>query len=188
MTKDRMKAFCTGLFLCFAAAGLTACGSGDEESTDGAVMGRLTSASDTQIVVEVFEEREGNPPDVASGSAVSGSGAGLDRQRPEGRRPSDGNEPSGDKTPPADDQQGKDRERKAGETKTYSIDSDTVIYKMSGDEKQEISIDEVDLGSMLSVVADEGKASSITVQDMPDREGRGQGRQGKTDGGRDRGQ
>lgn len=178
MTKDRVKAFCTGLFLCFAAAGLTACGSNDEDSTDGAVVGRLTSASDTQIVVEVFEEREGGRPDIASGSAArgntaSGSAAGMDGQPPE-----DGKEPSGEKpdgTPPADDQKGKDRGGKAGETKTYRIDSDTVIYKMSGDEKTEISIEEVDLGSMLSIVAEDDKAASITVQDMSDRKGRGQG-------------
>lgn len=204
MTKDRMKAFCTGLFLCFAAAGLTACGSSDDESTDGAVIGRLTSASDTQIVVEIFEEKEGGRPDIASGS-----GAGVDRQRPEGEQSLDGKEPSGNKpkgtppadagqprdssedaqkpqgSPPADDQKGKGRGGRTGETKTYYINSDTVIYKMSGEEKTEISIDEVELGSMLSIVAAEDTATCITVQDSSDFKDRGHGGRGETAGEKD---
>lgn len=184
MTRDRMKIFSTGLFLCFAAASLTACGSGDDQSTDGAVMGRLTSASDTQIVVEVFEKKDGEGPDIASGS-----GADVDRQRLEGSQPFEGKEPSSEKpqgTPPADDaQRGKGMGGKTGETKTYQLDSDTVIYKMSGEEKTEISINEVELGSMLSIVADGDIATSITVQDVSDFKSRGHGGQGEPDGEKD---
>lgn len=191
MTKDRMKAFCTGLFLCFAAAGLTACGSNDDENADGAVLGRLTSASDTQIVVEVFEEKQGDRPDIASGS-----GADVDRQRPEGEQSSESKEPSGEKpqgtppaeedqpqgSPPADNQKGNGRGGRTGETKTYLINSDTVIYKTSGEEKTEISIDEVELGSMLSIVADEDTATRITVQDSSDFKNRGHGSRGDMNG------
>ena len=56
--------------------------------------------------------------------------------------------------------------KKKGELKTYQIDSDTKIYKKSGEESTEISVSEINPGEMVSVETDGEKATSITVSNM----------------------
>ena len=108
-------------------------------------MGRVTSVSDTQIVMEVMDKQDDKKPEAASGGA-----AGIEGNKPQG-------------TPPADAQDGG---KKKGEPKTYQIDSDTKIYKKSGEESTEISVSEINSGDMVSVETDGEKATSITVSDM----------------------
>ena len=152
MTENRVRRICAGLVLCMSLASLTGCGSGKERGAENAVMGHLTAASDTKIVMEVFGEAgkmpEGTPP--------------ADKQQGE-KPPTDGQKPDG--TPPSDDDNQRGQGGRKGESKTYQLDDDTKIYKQSGDEKTEISIDEVDLGSMISVETEGDTATSITVQD-----------------------
>ena len=108
-------------------------------------MGRVTSVSDTQIVMEVMDKQDDKKPEAASGGA-----AGIEGNKPQG-------------TPPADAKAGG---KKKGESKTYQIDSDTKIYKKSGEESTEISVSEINPGEMVSVETDGEKATSITVSDM----------------------
>ena len=108
-------------------------------------MGRVTSVSDTQIVMEVMDKQDDKKPEAASGGA-----AGIEGNKPQG-------------TPPADAKNGG---KKKGESKTYQIDSDTKIYKKSGEESTEISVSEINPGDMVSVETDGEKATSITVSDM----------------------
>ena len=103
------------------------------------------SVSDTQIVMEVMDKQDDKKPEAASGGA-----AGIEGNKPQG-------------TPPAD---AKDGGKKKGESKTYQIDSDTKIYKKSGEESTEISVSEINPGDMVSVETDGEKATSITVSDM----------------------
>ena len=77
------------------------------------------------------------------------------------KQDNDGKKPEG--IPPADAQDGG---KKKGESKTYQIDSDTKIYKKSGEESTEISVSEINPGEMVSVETDGEKATSITVSDM----------------------
>lgn len=108
-------------------------------------MGRVTSVSDTQIVMEVMDKQDDKKPEAASGRA-----AGIEGNKPQG-------------TPPADAKNG---DKKKGESKTYQIDSDTKIYKKSGEESTEISVSEINPGDMVSVETDGEKATNITVSDM----------------------
>ena len=100
-------------------------------------------------------------------SAASGGAAGIEGNKPQGTPPAgmqqdkDGQKPEG--TPPADAKNGG---KKKGESKTYQIDSDTKIYKKSGEESTEISVSEINPGEMVSVETDGEKATSITVSDM----------------------
>lgn len=57
-----------------------------------------------------------------------------------------------------------------GESKTFVLNDDTKIYKQEGEEKTEISTEELELGSMLSVVADGDTAEIITVQSSENRQ------------------
>lgn len=165
MEKRKARKICMGIILCLAASGVTGCGAGKEETAESAgVNGRVTSISDKQIVIEVFEGKEG--AEKPQGTPPS------DEQKPQGTPPSDEQKPQG--TPPTDDGksqagQGKDgneREHKErGEKKTYQIDSNTSIYKMTGEEKTEITVNDVELGSGVNVVAEGNKAICITVQD-----------------------
>lgn len=179
MTENKIRKICAGLVLCMSLASLTGCGSSKEGDAESAVMGRLTAASDTKIVMEVFGEDGDKKPDGERPDAVSGSGArfdgkeGKDGKMPEGtppadkqqgeKPPTDGQKPDG--TPPSDDDNQRGQGGRKGESKTYQLDDDTKIYKQSGDEKTEISINEVDLGSMISVETEGDTATSITVQD-----------------------
>lgn len=124
---------------------ISGCGLKDSESSANAVMGRVTSVSDTQIVMEVMDKQDDKKPEAASGGA-----AGIEGNKPQG-------------TPPADAKNGS---KKKGESKTYQIDSDTKIYKKSGEESTEISVSEINPGDMVSVETDGEKATSITVSDM----------------------
>lgn len=161
MEGKKIRAIGTSLILCLAAMSISGCGS-KEDGSSSAVVGRVTSISDTQVVLEVMDKQNDKRPEAASGGAV-----GMEGDKPQGTPPADkkdgkdGEKPKG--TPPADAQ--KDNNKK-GETKTYQIDSDTKVYKKSGEETSEISISEVDPGSMVSVETDDGKATSITVSDM----------------------
>ena len=162
MEGKKIRAIGTSLILCLAAMNISGCGSKDSESSTNAVMGRVTSISDTQIVMEVMDKQDDKKPEAASGGA-----AGIEGNKPQGtppagmQRDNDGKKPEG--TPPAD---AKDGGKKKGESKTYQIDSDTKIYKKSGEESTEISVSEINPGEMVSVETDGEKATSITVSDM----------------------
>jgi len=145
MEGKKIRAICTSLILCLAAMNISGCGSKDSESSANAVMGRVTSVSDTQIVIEVMDKQDDKKPEAASGGA-----AGIEGNKPQG-------------TSPADTKNGG---KKKGESKTYQIDSDTKIYKKSGEESMEISVSEINPGDMVSVETDGEKATSITVSDM----------------------
>lgn len=165
MEKRKARKICMGIILCLAASGVTGCGAGKDENVESAgINGRVTSISDKQIVIEVFEGKEG--AEKPQGTPPS------DEQKPQGTPPSDEQKPQG--TPPTEDgksqtdqrKDGKEREHKeSGKKKTYQIDSSTSIYKMSGEEKTEITVNDVELGSGVSVVADGNKAIRIIVQD-----------------------
>lgn len=174
--KSRVWAFGISLLLGLAGASLTACNNSQQENTASGLMGRLTSVSDTKVVVEVFD----HPSNVASGGAIDENRGG---KKPEGTPPADfkqGEKPEGERpdgTPPADRPDMKQDDQKEGrpdsengrkqmkgESKTFVLTEDTKIYKQEGEEQTEISADELELGSMLSVVADGDTAETITVQ------------------------
>lgn len=165
MEGKKIRAIGTSLILCLAAMNISGCGSKDSESSANAVMGRVTSVSDTQIVMEVMDKQDDKKPEAASGGA-----AGIEGNKPQGTPPAgmqqdnDGQKPEG--TPPADNKDAKNGGKKKGESKTYQIDSDTKIYKKSGEESTEISVSEINPGDMVSVETDGEKATSITVSDM----------------------
>lgn len=145
MEGKKIRAIGTSLILCLAAMNISGCGSKDSESSTNAVMGRVTSVSDTQIVMEVMDKQDDKKPEAASGGT-----AGIEGNKPQGTSPADA----------------KNGGKKKGESKTYQIDSDTKIYKKSGEESTEISVSEINPGEMVSVEADGEKATSITVSDM----------------------
>ena len=165
MEGKKIRAIGTSLILCLAAMNISGCGSKDSESSANTVMGRVTSVSDTQIVMEVMDKQDDKKPEAASGGA-----AGIEGNKPQGTPPAgmqqdnDGQKPEG--TPPADNKDAKNGGKKKGESKTYQIDSDTKIYKKSGEESTEISVSEINPGEMVSVETDGEKATSITVSDM----------------------
>jgi hypothetical protein len=203
MNRKKARALYTALFLCMAATGLTACGSDtSSESSDSEVVGRVTSISDSELQMEVFDmdanasEDKGDKFPGASGGAISGAAVkdGGDRpQMPEGTMPADGDRKDNngengkpDGTPPADqgnqgeapdakdgdadtkkDADGNDKSgsgQPSGESKTYAISSDTKVYQQDGDEKTEITLDELNPGSMVSVETDGDEVESITIQ------------------------
>lgn len=97
MAKKKLRALYTGVLLCLAAAGLAGCGSGDDENPESAVTGRVTSISETQIVMEAFEKPEGERPDAASGSGAGfgkNHGDSQNREKPRGTPPADGDKAS----------------------------------------------------------------------------------------------
>lgn len=165
MEGKKIRAIGTSLILCLAAMNISGCGSKNSESSANAVMGRVTSISDTQIVMEVMDKQDDKKPEAASGGA-----AGIEGNKPQGTPPAgmqqdnDGQKPEG--TPPADNKDAKNGGKNKGESKTYQIDSDTKIYKKSGEESTEISVSEINPGDMVSVETDGEKATSITVSDM----------------------
>lgn len=149
MKNRRAKKLCIGL-LCVAmiSAGLTGCGEESSESYTQ-VMGRVAAVSDSEITLAVFEKPEGKG---VSGGAVHG------QDRPEG-------------TPPAEDKQ---KDNPSTETKTIAITKSTKVYTQQGEEKTEVSLSDVQLGSMVSVELDGEEAVSITLQTMNGRGGMGQ--------------
>ena len=58
MEGKKIRAFGTSLILCLAAMNISGCGLKDSESSANAVMGRVTSVSDTQIVMEVMDKQD----------------------------------------------------------------------------------------------------------------------------------
>lgn len=180
--RKRAKALYTALLLCMATTGLTACGSdnsSDSASSGGMVMGRVTSVSSNEIQMEVMTDQggKGGPQGSVSGAAVSGSAMGEapDGQMKQGERAPDGETKQGERPSGAPDgemKQGErpsgapDGEKKRGESKTYTIDSDTKIYQQNGDEKTEITLDDLNPGSMVSIETDSDgdEAESITIQ------------------------
>lgn len=58
MEGKKIRAIGTSLILCLAAMNISGCGSKDSESSTNAVMGRVTSVSDTQIVMEVMDKQD----------------------------------------------------------------------------------------------------------------------------------
>ena len=184
--KSKVWAFGVSLLLGLASASLTACNNNQQENAASGMMGRLTSVSDTKVVVEVFDR----PSNAVSGQAADGSRASdgnMGRQKPEGTPPAgfkQGEKPEGERpdgTPPADRPERKQENRdnsqnekkpKKGESKTFVLTEDTKIYKQEGEEKTEISAEELELGSMLSIVAEGDTAQVITVQSGENRQKR----------------
>lgn len=181
MEGKKIRAIGTSLILCLAAMNISGCGLKDSESSANAVMGRVTSVSDTQIVMEVMDKQDDKKPEAASGGA-----AGIEGNKPQGTPPAgmqqdkDGQKP--EETPPADNKDAKNGGKNKGESKTYQIDSDTKIYKKSGEESTEISVSEINPGEMVSVETDGEKATSITVSDMSAMGQPGQNSQGASYG------
>ena len=64
MEGKKIRAIGTSLILCLAAMNISGCGSKDSESSTNAVMGRVTSVSDTQIVMEVMDKQDDKKPQV----------------------------------------------------------------------------------------------------------------------------
>jgi hypothetical protein len=204
MNRKKIRALYTALFLCMATTGLTACGSGDAstESADSSVVGRVTSVSDSELQMEVFDmdanaadgkgdkflgasggaisgsavENGDNPPQMPDGTMPAGEdgkNGGDDNKKPDGTPPAgaDGT-PSADQADTPNAENGADKEKgngengkkMSGESKTYTISSDTKVYKQDGDEKTEITLDDLNPGSMVSVEADGDEVESITIQ------------------------
>ena len=70
MKTENVKAFCTGLLLCMATLGMTGCGnssSGSASTTNG----RLTSISDSQVVIEAFADDMKKMENVSGGMGLS---------------------------------------------------------------------------------------------------------------------
>ena len=84
MEGKKIRAIGTSLILCLAAMNISGCGSKDSESSANAVMGRVTSISDTQIVMEVMDKQDDKKPEAASGGA-----AGIEGNKPHGNPPAD---------------------------------------------------------------------------------------------------
>ena len=63
MEGKKIRAICASLILCLAAMNISGCGSKDSESSANAVMGRVTSVSDTQIVMEVMDKQDDKKPE-----------------------------------------------------------------------------------------------------------------------------
>ena len=82
MEGKKIRAIGTSLILCLAAMNISGCGSKDSESSTNAVMGRVTSVSDTQIVMEVMDKQDDKKPETASGGA-----AGIEGNKPQGTPP-----------------------------------------------------------------------------------------------------
>ena len=105
MEGKKIRAIGTSLILCLAAMNISGCSSKDSESSTNAVMGRVTSVSDTQIVMEVMDKQDDKKPEAASGGA-----AGIEGNKPQGTPPAgmqqdnDGKKP--EETPPADAKDG----------------------------------------------------------------------------------
>jgi hypothetical protein len=118
---------------------------------------------------------DGDMPDGASGGAIDGKDGG---QRPDGASggaidgKDGGEKPDGDMPDGASGGAigGKDGEKpdgaSSGETKVYTITSKTKIYKQDGDEKTEITADEIELGGSVTVTANGDTATEITVQEF----------------------
>ena len=163
MKKTGMNKLYTGLLLCMACAGLTACGSSDGTTKTS---GRLTAISETQIQIEEMTGDPGQNGPASGGAIGKGKPAsgpaiqGDDKKKGPVSGGAVGGKPEG--TPPAGKRQNSSQSQ--GESKTYKIDSDTKIYKEDGGEKTEISLDEVELGSMISIEADGEDADSIIVK------------------------
>lgn len=169
MSDNKMRRICAGLVLCMSLASLTGCGSSDDENAESSVVGRVTAISSSKIVMDVPEQGREQRPEGERPDTVSGSGTQLERKgggKPQGTPPSDGEKPKG--TPPADGQkpEGTPPERK-GESKTFEVSDTAKVYKQSGEEKTEITLDEVDLGAWVSISTADDVVTSIVIQDKP---------------------
>lgn len=165
--KSKVWAFGVSLLLGLASASLTACNNNQQENAASGMMGRLTSVSDTKVIVEVFDR----PSNAVSGQAADGSRASdgnMGRQKPEGTPPADRPE----RKQETRDNSQNEKEPRKGESKTFVLSEDTKIYKQEGEEKTEISAEELELGSMLSIVAEGDTAEVITVQSGGNRQKR----------------
>lgn len=147
MSDNKMRRICAGLVLCMSLASLTGCGSSDDENAESSVVGRVTAISSSKIVMDVPEQGREQRPEGERPDTVSGSGTQLERKG--------GGKPQG--TPP---------ERK-GESKTFEVSDTAKVYKQSGEEKTEITLDEVDLGAWVSVSTADDVVTSIVIQDKP---------------------
>lgn len=175
--RTKMKGLYFGVMMCLAMSNLTGCGDG--EADGNTVTGRLTAISDTSITMEVFPQMEEGKERPVSGGAI---GKRPDGQMPEGTPPAGMEMPEGEMpegTPPADREmsegeipEGEEKNgsnRKQGgrnlESKTYEISEDVQVYKQQGEETVEITWEEVELGTLVSVVEQDGVISAITVQE-----------------------
>lgn len=155
--------------------GMSGCGKSGSDDTGTEVMGRVTSVSDSEITLAVFEKPDGDRPeggktDGKRPGSVSGGAFRQGEEPPEGTPPAgqQGEEPP-EGTPPA----GQQGEQPSEQTQKIRIGSGTKVYRQQGEEKTEATISDVQPGSMVTVVVDGEEAVSITIQSM---EGRGSGR------------
>ncbi|MCR5690953.1 MAG: hypothetical protein K6G62_01930 [Eubacterium sp.] len=107
------------------------------------------------------------PSGQADGQAPSGQtdGQAPSGEKPSGEKPS-GEKPSGDK--PSGGEMGNNDFSSQNDqgSKTYEIDEDTKIYLQEGDSKTEITADDVEIGSMVTVELDSDgdEVEAIIVQ------------------------
>lgn len=165
----RYKKWITVVCFSMVMMGMNGCGKSGSDDAGTEVMGRVTSVSDSEITLAVFEKPDGDRPEggKTDGKRPGSVSGGAFRQ---GEEPPEG-------TPPAGQQgeQPSDRSTKqpSEQTQKIRIDSDTKVYRQQGEEKTEAAISDVQPGSMVTVVVDGEEAVSITIQSM---EGRGSGR------------
>lgn len=192
MKKEMKKSMFKVMLVCVAAVGLTACANSrqDSSASDGSsVTGRLTAVSGSQITVSVMNDGGGRPdgdaskgekPDSEASKGEKPDGDAPKGEKPDGEAPKDmapGNSASGGAIAGEEDsdhkrsdgfskgQRSSGGRKGKGEEKTYQITGSTKIYKQSGDEKTEVSLDEVDPGSPVTITADGENAVTITVRD-----------------------
>ncbi len=164
----RYKKWITVVCFSMVMMGMSGCGKSASDDTGTEVMGRVTSVSDSEITLAVFEKPDGDRPEggKTDGKRPGSVSGGAFRQ---GEEPPEG-------TPPA----GQKGEQPSEQTQKIRIDSGTKVYRQQGEEKTETTISDVQPGSMVTVVVDGEEAVSITIQSM---EGRGSGRGKQNKGG-----
>lgn len=143
----RYKKWITVVCFSMVMMGMSGCGKSGSDDTGTEVMGRVTSVSDSEITLAVFEKPDGDRPE----------GGKTDGKRP--GSVSGGAFRQGEEPPE--------------QTQKIRIGSGTKVYRQQGEEKTEATISDVQPGSMVTVVVDGEEAVSITIQSM---EGRGSGR------------
>lgn len=176
MKFDVKKTIGVASLLFFMAIGVTACGdsvTGGETSS-----GRLISVSDTEIVIDTSSTDVTNASPGAASEHKRASGPAIDGEAGDGKTPPDFDDnKSGNSNSNRKEKFGNRPNRASGgaidegsmQTKKFTITDKTKIYKISNGETIEISLDEVELGSTLNVVATGDEATSITVSEEDNR-------------------
>lgn len=162
----RYKKWITVVCFSMVMMGMSGCGKSGSDDTGTEVTGRVTSVSDSEITLAVFEKPDGDKPEggKTDGKRPESVSGGAFRQ---GEEPPEGKPPTGQKG-----------EQPPEQTQKIRIDSGTKVYRQQGEEKTEATISDVEPGSMVTVVVDGEEAVFITIQSMEGR-GSGRGRQNK---------